>query len=136
MNVPLLDAIAAGLILLGMLTLTLAVVGMIRLKDYHERLHAAGMAGVMGVIPLLLASLLSGDGSLLSRAGLTIVCVLLTAPASLHALALAGSVQSSEHNESAPESIDRPETTQNSTEGHHSAVSKHDPAIKNDIDED
>jgi monovalent cation/proton antiporter MnhG/PhaG subunit len=136
MNVLLLDAIAAGLILLGMLTLSLAVIGMIRLKDYHERLHAAGMAGVMGVIPLLLASLLSGDGSLMSRAGLTIVCVLLTGPASLHALAFAGSVQSSEHNESASESIDRPESTQNPPEAPHSAVSNDEPAFNNQRDED
>jgi monovalent cation/proton antiporter MnhG/PhaG subunit len=134
MNIPLLHWLAAGLILLGMLTLTLAVIGMIRLKDYHERLHAAGMAGVMGVIPLLLASLLIGDASLMSRAGLTIVSVLLTAPASLHALAFAGSFQLSEKDESAPEPLDMPASTQNPV-AHHSPVSKYEPAFKTDRDE-
>lgn len=114
MNIPLFDWIAAGLILLGMVVLTLAVIGMVRLQAYHLRLHAAGMAGVMGVIPVLLASLLIGDGPVMSRAGLTIVFVLLTAPASLHALALAGSREASESADTMPESTDRTDSTSDS----------------------
>lgn len=89
MNAALLPWLAAILVLLGLTVITLAVLGMLRLQQFRLRLHAGSMVSVMGVLPLLLVALLTGDAALSARAILIIGFLLLTTSASLHALACA-----------------------------------------------
>lgn len=85
--------LAVALIMLGLIVTTLAVFGMFRLNEFRLRLHAASMVSVMGVLPMLLASFVTGETTLIARAWLMMGFLLLTTSASLHALACADLTQ-------------------------------------------
>lgn len=81
--------IASGLILLGMLIMSAAIYGMIRLPDLYTRLHAASKAAVLGVLPLLIAISMTGDPAIIFRAILIGFFLLFTTPVAAHAIAQA-----------------------------------------------
>ena len=81
--------LADALILLGVLTSSVAIYGLIRLPDIYTRIHAASKVAVLGVIPILIASLWTGDPSLILRAALIAALVVLTTPVAAHAMARA-----------------------------------------------
>lgn len=76
-----------GLILLGLLILSLAIYGIIRMPDLYTRLHAASKAAVLGVLPFLLAAALLGDPAIISRVLLIGAFLILTTPVAAHAIA-------------------------------------------------
>jgi multicomponent Na+:H+ antiporter subunit G len=78
-----------GLILLALGIMSIAIYGMFWLPDVFMRLHAASKIGVLGVIPILLATLTTGEPALICRSLLIIVFLLLTIPVSSHAIARA-----------------------------------------------
>lgn len=82
--------LASGLVIGGLLILTLAVYGMFRMPDLYTRLHAVSKSVFLGVIPLLLAAALTGDGAIIARAVLIGAFLLLTTPVSSHVIARAG----------------------------------------------
>ncbi len=75
---------ADALVALGILVMTIGVYGLVRMPDTYTRLLAASKAVVLGVMPLLLASALTGDKGVFLRAALIAVFLLLTAPVSAH----------------------------------------------------
>lgn len=79
----------SALILFGLLALTLAFYGLVRLPDLYTRLHVVGVGAVLGVMPLLLASLGTRDFSIIARACLIGGFLLFTAPVSAHVIARA-----------------------------------------------
>lgn len=78
--------VADTLGILGLLVTTLGVVGLFRLPDTYRRLHAASKAVPLGVASLVVAgALLEGEGNS-GRSLLVAAFLLLTAPASSHAI--------------------------------------------------
>lgn len=82
-------AIADGLTLLGLAVLTVGVYGILRLPDAYTQLHAASKAGSGGVVALLTAAALQGDGATAARAALVVALLVLTTPVAAHAVARA-----------------------------------------------
>lgn len=81
-----LELIASVLVALGVLVITIAVIGMLRMPDIYTRLHAASKSVVLGVVALLAVSAVVGAPGQIARAGLIGIFVLLTAPLSAHAI--------------------------------------------------
>jgi multicomponent Na+:H+ antiporter subunit G len=80
----LLPWLADALAVLGLVVLTISVYGMLRMPDVATRLHASGKAGLMGVLPILLASVLGGDPAAMPRAVLVGAFLVLTTPVVAH----------------------------------------------------
>lgn len=76
-------------IVLGLAVTTLSVWGILRMPSFYLQLHAASMAGIMGIFPLLLASIASFDGAIITRALLIGLLLFFITPLSVHVLALA-----------------------------------------------
>ncbi len=74
------------LVVLGLLFMTLGIVGMIRMPDIYTKLHAASKSVFLGVIALALAAMLVGGETMIMRLALLCVLVLLTTPVSSHAI--------------------------------------------------
>ena len=89
----LLPWLADGLVLLSAITTSVAIYGLIRLPDIYTRIHAASKVAVLGVIPILVASLSTGDWSLILRAALIATLLILTTPVAAHAIARAASLE-------------------------------------------
>lgn len=101
----LLLALAAdALILLGMIVMTIGVLGFARMPDIYNKLHATSKAVFLGAISLLLATVATGDAVIMGRAALIAVFLLLTAPVAAHAVARAAYVR---HRSREPEADER-----------------------------
>ena len=82
--------VAAGLLLIGSLLSAVAALGILRFPDVYTRLHAASKAGVVGAGMVLCAvAITSSEGSVVLRAVLGVIFLLLTTPVSAHLLAKA-----------------------------------------------
>ncbi|MGH9163782.1 MAG: monovalent cation/H(+) antiporter subunit G [Vicinamibacteraceae bacterium] len=77
------------LVLLALGMMTLAVVGLVRMPDIYNRVHAAGQALWLSVVPLLVAQLTLGDGAIAAKTLLLSAFFLLTTPVAAHAIARA-----------------------------------------------
>jgi multicomponent Na+:H+ antiporter subunit G len=73
-----------ALVLLGLFILTIAVYGIARMPDVYTRLHAAGKAGLMGALPILVAASAGSDPSAIAKAILIGAFLILTTPIVAH----------------------------------------------------
>lgn len=96
--------LADALVVLGVLVMTIGVYGVVRLPDAYTRLHAAGKAVVLGVMPLLLASALGGDPDVIPRVILIAFFLLATTPVSAHVIGRAAYLRG--ESMSTPEAVD------------------------------
>jgi monovalent cation/proton antiporter MnhG/PhaG subunit len=80
----LLPLLADGLVIVGLVTLTVAVYGVLRMPDPMTRLHAASKPVGLGVVPILLAAIISGGPALVGPALLTAFFLVVTSPVSAH----------------------------------------------------
>lgn len=64
--------------------MTIGVYGVVRMPDTYTRLHAASKMVFLGVMPLLLASALTGDPEVIPRVILIAFFLLVTTPVSAH----------------------------------------------------
>ena len=78
--------LADALVALGVLVMTVGVYGVVRLPDAYTRLHAAAKAVVLGLLPLLLASALTGNPDVVPRVFLIAFFLLVTTPVSAHVI--------------------------------------------------
>lgn len=78
--------IVDGLVLLGLVVMTLGVYGVVRFPDVYTQLHASSKAAFLGVSALLLATAVDGDGQSVARVVLIIVLLALTTPVAAHAI--------------------------------------------------
>jgi monovalent cation/proton antiporter MnhG/PhaG subunit len=85
----LLDVIGGGLLLIGLVLLTISVVGVLRLHDTYSQLHAQGLATGPGVIAILASSVATENAAIITFAVLGIAFMALTSPVSSHAIARA-----------------------------------------------
>jgi multicomponent Na+:H+ antiporter subunit G len=85
----LLDVIGGALLLLGLVLLTISVIGVLRLPGTYGQLHAQGLATGPGVIAILASSIATENAAIITFAVLAIVFVALTSPVSSHAIARA-----------------------------------------------
>ncbi len=79
--------LADAAILAGLIIITVAVYGAIRMPDIYTRLHAASKAAFLGVSGVLAAVAITGPPSSVTRALLTIGLLALTTPVAAHAIA-------------------------------------------------
>ena len=86
MLATLLPWLADGLVFLGVLILTLALWGVLRMPDLYSSLHAASKAAALGLAPILIAAGIE-NGTILLRGLLVLGFLLLTTPVSSHAIA-------------------------------------------------
>ncbi|XVS61616.1 monovalent cation/H(+) antiporter subunit G [Actinosynnema sp. CA-299493] len=85
----LLDVVGGALLLLGLVLLTISLVGVLRLPDTYSQLHAQGLAAGPGVIAVLASSIATEDATIITFAVLAIAFVTLTSPVASHAIARA-----------------------------------------------
>ncbi len=78
--------LADALVVLGVGIMTVGVYGVLRMPDVYTRLHAASKAVFLGVISLVLASLVTGEGAIIARVLLIGGVLLLTTPVAAHAI--------------------------------------------------
>ncbi|HEV2753952.1 MAG TPA: monovalent cation/H(+) antiporter subunit G [Solirubrobacteraceae bacterium] len=81
--------VADALVVLGLVVMTLGVVGLFRMPGVLLQLHAASKAVFLGVIAFCVASTATGDGQVIARATLIAAFLLLTTPVAAHAIARA-----------------------------------------------
>lgn len=83
----LVDAAAAGFLLLGFAFIFAGIVGVLRLPDFYSRLHAQGKCDTLGVALMLLGLILHTGFSLTSlKIAAILVFIALANPTATHAL--------------------------------------------------
>jgi len=95
---------ADALVFLGILVTTIGVYGVARLPDTYARLHAASKMVFLGVMPLLLASALTGGREVIPRVILIAFFLLVTTPVSAHMIGRAAYLRGEKMH--APEGVD------------------------------
>jgi multicomponent Na+:H+ antiporter subunit G len=91
------DLATIALLLAGTFFTLVSAIGLLRLPDVYSRMHAAGKAGSLGVVLLILAPgvfLASTEPLVTLRAVLAVIFQLLTTPAATYLLAHASYVRS------------------------------------------
>jgi multicomponent Na+:H+ antiporter subunit G len=83
-------------IVLGLVIVTIGVYGVVRLPDVYTQLHASGKAAFLGVVFLLLAAGLEGDGPILTRVVLITVLLAVTTPVAAHVVGQAAHIRGEE----------------------------------------
>lgn len=81
--------IADGFLLLGVVVMTIGVIGMIRMPDVYTKLHAASKSVFLGVVSLLIAVSASGDPAIIARAVLIALLLVVTTPVAAYEIARA-----------------------------------------------
>lgn len=81
-----LDVLSAALLLIGLVLLTISLVGVLRMPTSYGQLHAHGLA-TPAVIAILAASIGTENAAVITFAALAIVFIALTSPVSGHAIA-------------------------------------------------
>ncbi len=92
MNAPLEDIVpfvADGLVILGVLVMTIGVYGVIRMPDTYTKLHATSKAVFLGVVSLCASSVVTGQPEIIYRAILIGVFLIITIPFSSFVIARA-----------------------------------------------
>ncbi len=78
------DILSGALIVVGLLLISLSVYGMLKMPDIYTSIHAASKAAILGLLPFLLAAMLTGNPAMITRAILIAVVLILTTPISAH----------------------------------------------------
>lgn len=86
MFATLLPWLADALVVIGLVILTLALWGVLRMPDLYTSLHAASKAAALGLAPILIAAGIE-NRTILLRGLLVLGFLLLTTPVSSHAIA-------------------------------------------------
>ena len=81
--------VADGLVILGILVMTVGVYGVIRMPDAYTKLHATSKAVFLGVVSLCASSVVTGDTAIIYRAILIAAFLVVTTPISAFVIARA-----------------------------------------------
>jgi multicomponent Na+:H+ antiporter subunit G len=84
-----LDVVGGLLLVLGLVLMTIALVGVLRMPGTYSKLHAQGLATGPGVCCVLASSVATENAATISYAAVGIVFTVLTAPVASHAIARA-----------------------------------------------
>lgn len=85
--------IADILVIFAVAIMTAGVIGLIRMPDVYTKLHAASKAVVLGAVLISLASIASGDQSVIMRVILISIALLLTTPVASHMIARSAAIE-------------------------------------------
>lgn len=83
----LLDVIGGALLVIGLVLLTIGLLGVLRQPDTLNQLHAQGLATGPGVIAVLASSIATENAAIITFAVLAIAFIALTSPVSSHVIA-------------------------------------------------
>ncbi|OGB92872.1 MAG: hypothetical protein A2Z31_03290 [candidate division NC10 bacterium RBG_16_65_8] len=89
------ELLAAACLLLGTFLMVITALGLLRLPDVFCRMHAAGKAGTLGVVLIILGAVFALAGTphdVSIRGPLAVIFQFLTTPAATHLLARAAYV--------------------------------------------
>lgn len=75
--------------MLGLVVMTIGVLGLFRMPDVYLQLHAASKAVVLGVVAIAFATVATGEGAIIARVVLISAALVLTSPVATHAIARA-----------------------------------------------
>lgn len=92
MTISLMELLVAALLLLGTFLILVSALGLIRMPDIFCRMHAAGKAGTLGIVTIILGVVIHFAGSaqdVTLRGLLAVFFQFLTSPAATHLLARA-----------------------------------------------
>lgn len=98
-----LDVVGGALLLLGLVLLTISLIGILRQPGTFGQLHAQGLATGPGVIAVLASSIATENAATITFAVLAIVFIALTSPVSSHAIARAAHRRRPEDGGAVPE---------------------------------
>jgi multicomponent Na+:H+ antiporter subunit G len=80
------DVLIAIFLILGLTTMTIGVVGMLRGQDVYVKMQGASKAVVLGVVALCAALFFTFEGAIQARVALIAIFLVLTAPVSGHVI--------------------------------------------------
>ncbi|MFT4038567.1 MAG: monovalent cation/H(+) antiporter subunit G [Thermomicrobiales bacterium] len=83
------EIVADAFIVLGLVVMTIGVIGIVRMPDVYTKLHAASKSVFLGVCSFLVAVSFSGDPGIIARAVLIGVLLVFTTPVAAHEIARA-----------------------------------------------
>lgn len=86
MVVSALSYLSDALVFMGLILMTVGVYGMIRFSDTYLKLQAASKVVLLGMLPLLAASAITGDLAIISRAAIMAALLLLVTPVATHVI--------------------------------------------------
>jgi multicomponent Na+:H+ antiporter subunit G len=76
------------LTIVGVVTMTIGIIGMLRMPDVYTKIHAAGKGVFLGVVSLCFAAMFAaGDDRIQTRTLLIAGFLILTAPVASHVIA-------------------------------------------------
>jgi multicomponent Na+:H+ antiporter subunit G len=75
-----------GLVIAALVFLTTAVAGLWRFPGIYNRLHAASQGLWLGLLPLVLATFVTGNAAIAAKMVLLVMFLLLTTPVAAHAV--------------------------------------------------
>ena len=81
------------LVVMGMVIMTLGVIGTIRMPDVYTKLHAASKAVFLGTISFALASIVTNDWDIIARVILIAGILMITTPVASQVIARAAAIE-------------------------------------------
>ena len=97
-----LAALGTALLATGLVLATIALYGLLRMRDIFEQLHAAGLVTGPALVLVLLAAVASGSAEIITSAALVLVFLLVTSPLSSHAIAQAARRRPAQRRDTGP----------------------------------
>lgn len=79
-----------ALVVLGVVVMTLGIIGIIRMPDLYTKLHGASKSVFLGVMVLAMSGMVIADGSIVARLVLISLTLLITTPVASHVIGRAG----------------------------------------------
>lgn len=83
------EVISDAFIVLGLVVMTIGVIGIFRMPDVYTKLHAASKSVFLGVCSLLIAVSFSGNPEIIARSVLIGILLIFTTPVAAHEIARA-----------------------------------------------
>ena len=81
------------LVVMGMVIMTLGVIGIIRMPDVYSKMHAASKAVFLGAISFSLASIVTNDWEIIARVLLIAAILMITTPVASQVIARAAAIE-------------------------------------------
>lgn len=81
-----------ALVILGVVVMTLGIIGIIRMPDLFTKLHGASKSVFLGVIILAISGMVVADGPIVARLILISLMLVVTTPVASHVIGRAGSL--------------------------------------------
>ncbi len=79
-----------ALVVLGVVVMTLGILGIIRMPDIYTKLHGASKSVFLGVMVLAMSGMVIADGLIVARLILISLTLLITTPVASHVVGRAG----------------------------------------------